>query len=173
VAIQYQFEYDLLNLQPGDGWDKARANYRQLVNQCHPDRFAQRPRERAHAQQEFIELTKAFNTLRNFQRENNRMPFDRVTQASKDPVKPKPHQAVSPDEELWKPIAWSFAAVATIFAGFSVFLIMDRNAKKLSIQEAKRVLRTVEPSEYLADSEAITKANNRSMLMNGEIRYGK
>lgn len=82
-------DYQRLNLDDRASWDQARASYRRLVHLWHPDKYAQRPRERKHAQQQFIELTKSYDQLKAFQRENGRMPFE--------PVRPRPARQHRPE----------------------------------------------------------------------------
>ncbi len=76
--MQHDFksDYEQLELDDRAGWDQAKANYRRLVHLWHPDRYAQRPRERTHAQQQFILLTKSYDNLKSFERENGRLPFE-------------------------------------------------------------------------------------------------
>ena len=188
MAIEYKLEYDLLELDPVDGWAQAKINYRRLVNGCHPDRYARRPREREHAQQQFIELTKAFNNLRSFYRENQRMPFERIRQSVADEPVPAEHLRVTPTDETVfqsgilnkrkplpkvsktsrvKPFLWAVPALAVILAGFGVFMIIDRNAKLSTIEEAKRVLRETQPSEFIAKSDEISQANRRAVMISG------
>lgn len=69
-------DYAVLELTESADWNSVRENYRRLVHLWHPDRYAQRPRERAHAQQQFITLTKSYTFLRNFHREHGRLPFE-------------------------------------------------------------------------------------------------
>ena len=69
-------DYAVLELQNNANWKSVRTNYRRLVHMWHPDRYAQRPRERAHAQQQFISLTKAYTHLRHFHRRHGRLPFE-------------------------------------------------------------------------------------------------
>lgn len=194
MAIEFEQEYQQLELDPSADWKNAQANYRRLVHIWHPDRYAQRPREKIHAQQQFIELTKAFNNLRTFYRENNRMPFEQIKQAISDSPIPPAHQQILPEDDainessilnkrkpstkslkpnVFKPLLWVAPAVVTVLAGIAVFIVIDRNAKLNTIEEAKRVLRTVRPSEYLANSEEISKANNRANLVNSAQGNGK
>jgi len=194
VAIQFQQNYELLELDPGADWDRANKNYRRLVHTWHPDRFAQRPRERVHAQQQFIELTKAFNNLRSYYRKNHRLPFEQIKHAISDPPEPPTHQRVSPEDKsvfekgilnkrkpsllkrkskFIKPLLWALPVGATLFAGMTVFFIVDRNAKLNTIEEAKRVLRKAEPSEYMRDADAISKANSRAVMINRAGNGGK
>ena len=69
-------DYAILELKDRADWQTVRTNYRRLVHLWHPDRYAQRPRERAHAQQNFIVLTKSYTRLRSFYRRYGRMPFE-------------------------------------------------------------------------------------------------
>lgn len=186
MAIQFQHNYQLLELNPGSDWETAKKNYRRLVHACHPDRFAQKPRERMHAQQKFIELTKAFNNLRAFHRENHRMPFEQIKHAVADSPEPPPGQRVTTNDETMfktgilnkrKPsnehlksnlrsMLWLVPTGASIIIGLMVFMIIDRNTKMNTIEEAQRVLNSSEPSEYIRDSEKISKVNSRAVLLN-------
>ncbi len=74
--IDYKQDYKLLELHDREDWQRARANYRRLVHIWHPDKYARRPRERQHAQQQFIALTKSYDNLRTFYRDNGRLPFE-------------------------------------------------------------------------------------------------
>lgn len=76
--MQHDFksDYEQLELDDRASWEQAKTNYRRLVHLWHPDRYAQRPRERTHAQQQFILLTKSYDNLKSFERENNRLPFE-------------------------------------------------------------------------------------------------
>ena len=186
MAIQYQKNYQLLELAKGADWATANKHYRRLVHQWHPDRFVQRPREQVHAQQQFIEITKAFNNLRTFYRENNRLPFESIKQSATEARQPTVQQQVSPknDAELkmgfltkrkrsfktlrsskLKPLLWAIPVGATVLVGMFVFVIIDRNAKLKTIEAANRVLQNVEPSEYSSDSTKIGQANRRSTLL--------
>jgi len=189
VAIQFQQNYELLELEAGDNWETANSNYRRLVHTCHPDRFTNKPRERVHAQQKFIELTKAFNNLRSFYRENNRLPFERIQHAVSDSPVPPAHQRVEPqdqdvlesgilnkrkpspessDRKRLKHLLWLIPAALTLIGGLFVFVLFDRQAKIQGIEEAKRVLRDIEPSEFMSNSEEIKKANNRKGIVRGD-----
>lgn len=189
MAIQFQENYELLELEAGDDWATANANYRRLVHAWHPDRFTNQPRERVHAQQKFIELTKAFNNLRAFYRENNRLPFERIQHAVADSPVPPAHQRVEPEDQAVlesgilnkrKPSSkamdsnrkkhwlWLIPAALTLFGGLFVFALFDRQAKMEGIEEAKRVLRDVEPSEFMTNKEEIKRSNNRKGIVRGE-----
>ncbi|MGQ7844956.1 DnaJ domain-containing protein [Granulosicoccus sp. 3-233] len=69
-------DYAALELNDRADWEAVRANYRRLVHLWHPDRYAMRPRERVHAQQNFISLNKSYTHLRNFHREYGHLPFE-------------------------------------------------------------------------------------------------
>ena len=78
VDTTYRRDYEELGLDEAADWPTARGTYRRLVNTWHPDRYAQRPREREHARQRFIRLTRSFDRLRGFYRENGRLPLQRI-----------------------------------------------------------------------------------------------
>lgn len=78
MSITHRRDYEELGLDEGADYAAARAAYRRLVNVWHPDRYANRPRERDHAQQRFIGLTRSFDRLRAFHREHRRLPFETV-----------------------------------------------------------------------------------------------
>lgn len=186
MAIQFQQNYQLLELDPTSNWEMANKNYRRLVHIWHPDRFAQRPRERIHAQQQFIELTKAFNNLRAFYRENHRLPYEQIRHSVADSPEPPQHQqVVTNDESLFKtgilnkrkpstktlqasamkPLLWILPTCAIILGAFVAFFLIDRSAKLNTIEEATRVLSTAEPSEYNVDNEGISRVNSRAVLL--------
>lgn len=78
MAHQFRDDYVLLGLEETADWASAQVQYRRQVNRWHPDRFIQKPRERLHAEQRFIQLTKAFERIRSFYRINSRLPFEFV-----------------------------------------------------------------------------------------------
>ncbi|WP_088919944.1 J domain-containing protein [Granulosicoccus antarcticus] len=80
----FKLDYTLLELDDRADWEIVRANYRRLVHMWHPDRYAQRPRERIHAQQQFIALTKAYTQLRTFHRVHGRLPFEPIKKSTSD-----------------------------------------------------------------------------------------
>ncbi len=187
MAIQFQRDYELLELEKECDWTLARTSYRRLVNVWHPDRFANRPRERAHAQQQFIELTKSFNNLREFYKQNNRMPFERMTHAVSEPAEPPIQKSVSPVDDdlvengilnkrklsgnkksLWSKVRswWVIPAAFAIAGSVMVFSYIDRSAHQQTVEEAKRVLRNTQPSSFMPDRDAIKKQNNTQRLVN-------
>jgi len=122
------------------------------------------------------------------------MPFQRIKQAVADSPVPEPHQQIRPKDETvlessilnkrkpspdiakpsrLKPFLWALPVAATLVIGMGAFFVIDRNAKISSIQEAERVLRDVQPSEYLTDSQKISRANSRNVMMTGKSNGGK
>ncbi len=79
-------DYALLELDHRADWNTVRSKYRHLVHLWHPDRFAQRPRERVHAQQQFIALTKSFTHLKAFHRQHGRLPFESINARTPDGI---------------------------------------------------------------------------------------
>ncbi len=82
----FKADYALLELNHRADWKTVRAKYRHLVHLWHPDRFAQRPRERVHAQTQFIALTQSYTRLKAFQRQHGRLPFE--------PIKARTHDGI-------------------------------------------------------------------------------
>ena len=87
MSDTYRRDYDELGLDEATDWTAARAAYKSLVNTWHPDRYTHRPREREHAQQRFIRLTRSFDRLRAFYRENGRLPFETVVPRAPENLK--------------------------------------------------------------------------------------
>ena len=81
MSHDFRQDYEVLALDDGADWATARATYRRQVNVWHPDRYVERPRERVHAQQRFIQLTRSFDSLRHFYRANRRLPFEPIRAA--------------------------------------------------------------------------------------------
>jgi len=84
VSQPFREDYLTLGLDEKADWAAARKQYRRQVHRWHPDRFAQLPRERIHAEQQFIQLTKAFERVRAFYRHNAHLPFENVCNSSSE-----------------------------------------------------------------------------------------
>ncbi len=191
MAIDFQHDYAELELEERANWAMAQINYRRLVNHWHPDRYVQRPRERVHAQQQFIELTISFNNLRTFYRQNKRLPFERITvKKAASSSTPSQQQQVNPAEadildssiinnrktatrravvsKSAKSAYWMLPIAFLLMCTLGLFVVMDRNAKKKSIEEAKAVLREVVPSAYMPNNEDINKQNARGAMIGGQ-----
>ncbi|PIE37583.1 MAG: hypothetical protein CSA54_01125 [Gammaproteobacteria bacterium] len=82
MSHDYKLDYEALDLDDHDPWAVAQLRYRRLVQEWHPDRYTNRPREKVHAQNQFIRITRAFDNLRAFYRQNGRMPYETLTQAA-------------------------------------------------------------------------------------------
>lgn len=183
--------YRLLELNDRDDWETARVHYRRLVNLWHPDRFAQRPREKAHAQQQFINLTKSYNALRNFYRKNHRLPFQSAHAASKkvktrQPPEPQTHRPAhdetTMDDNLlarepsrrgsWsrKPgllrkLAW-LAAGGTVMAGtIMFFLVLDRNANRAIAEQGREIVKDAPKSEFMPTAVEIRRSKTRGAFI--------
>lgn len=75
--FSYQKCYEILSLPSDVEWEEANKRYRRLVQQWHPDRYdGDDPKM---AEQRFIELTTAFNALRDFHQAEGSLPFARAT----------------------------------------------------------------------------------------------
>lgn len=63
---------DVLSVSQGDSWEDIERQYRQLIQQWHPDRNSDD--DQAMAQHRFIELNTAFNKIRNHYRKHGAVP---------------------------------------------------------------------------------------------------
>ncbi len=182
MAIEFKRDYEQLQLEFDSNWETARAHYRKLVNHWHPDRYTQRPREREHAQQKFIELNRSFNSLRSFYKLNNRLPYQRILHSQSDAAVPEQHQRIQPSEAdvmassilnkrktsstTWKnsnlkPMLWAVPVALVLVLATAVFIVIDSNSKLNTIEEAKRVLRQAQTTQLGADV-SITSADSSS-----------
>jgi len=186
VANDFLKDYESLQLAKDANWNEAQTSYRKLVHQWHPDRYAQRPRELAHAQKQFIELTKSFNNLRNFHRTHQRLPFERVGKPKPDSAVPdKQHRVESTDglepdlsilnnskktfksgiASRLKPFIWTGLAAMLIISSLALMYVLDTRAKKRNMEQAREVLKDTKPSEFLPNAEEIRKQGNRGAIM--------
>ncbi len=191
----FKSDYEQLELNDRADWSQARANYRRLVHLWHPDKYAQRPRERNHAQQQFISLTKSYDSLKSFQRENGRLPFEPVKTRPK-PEKPatakrkktaKKHaparhanedlnpSILARDEDathdaVIKPamtgkILWTIGGVAILLLTIITFFLLDRSANQKIIEKGREAIREAPPSEFMPSAAEIRKSESRGAFI--------
>ena len=202
MTHDFRQDYEALGLDDRADWTTARASYRRQVNLWHPDRYAQRPRERVHAQRRFIQLTRSFDSLRNFHRDHHRLPFEPIRTprtASTGGTSAAPageaaeagdaRPADRPDERAVleagilnarSPKARGYrrtrlgrliwpAAVASLVVGMlGVFLVLDRNARRATLEEGREVLRRTAPSEYMPSAAEVQKRSSRGAFVERE-----
>ena len=75
MNTNFKSQYEILGLSEQTDWPTVQHTYRRLVHEWHPDRHLGDQRQNELAEQRFIQLTQAFNTLRDFQRKNHRLPL--------------------------------------------------------------------------------------------------
>ncbi len=188
----FAHHYEQLELHDRANWELARANYRRLVHLWHPDRFAQRPRERAHAQQQFINLTKSYNVLRNFYRKNKRLPFETASatingesessmnntfdEQGLDNTPPPEVDAgilardpadrekkISP--KSMQKLGWLMAGGAIIFGTILLFLVIDKRANQATAQQGREVVKEAPNSEFLPSASELRRAQTRGAFV--------
>ena len=181
--------YKHLELEHDADWDQARANYRRLVQVWHPDRFAQRPLERANAQKEFIKLTKSHTELRNFHRKHQRMPFQLARRvntqqdaASYDDAydsgisdvsdlsegilhRSARHKTSKQRSTSLKKIAWAVSGVGIMISTIVFFLILDRNANRANAERGREVVRQAPQSEFMPSASEIRRSQAREAFI--------
>ncbi len=188
----YSHHYRMLELDDRADWETARNHYRRLVNQWHPDRFAQRPRERVHAQQQFIILTKSYNALRNFYRKNNRLPFQSASVATAheetavgqneaqapDSQNSEPqwgsnplarersqHFAQSKTAKSFRKLIWFVVGGTIILCTVLFFLILDRKQNKAIAEEGRKVIQEAPVSEFMPSAVEIRRSQTRGAFV--------
>ncbi|MFK7855173.1 MAG: J domain-containing protein [Granulosicoccus sp.] len=181
----FKHDYKMLELHEFDTWKTARANYRRLVHKWHPDKYTHRPREQAHAQQQFIELTKSYNSLRSFYRANQRLPFESANQPAKagnqseqKPKRNSPHvedsilgrerSVRSPAHEGAKShgkIFWFIGIFAMMIGTAALSLMLDLNANKANMEIGKETLRQTPQSEFMPSAAEIRKNQARGAFV--------
>lgn len=184
--------YKQLELHDRANWELARANYRRLVHLWHPDRFAQRPRERVHAQQQFINLTKSYNVLRNFYRKNKRLPFETAFSSPNrdtdnlmnnafdeqgfDNTPPPPVDAgiLSRDpadrerkisKEGMRKLGWLMGGGAIVLGTIMLFLVIDQQANQATAQQGREVIKEAPHSEFLPSAAEIRRSQTRGAFI--------
>lgn len=71
--ISYQKCYEILAIPDDADWSQASLAYRKLVQRWHPDRYE--GDDSKMAEERFVELTVAFNKLRDYHRNHQILPF--------------------------------------------------------------------------------------------------
>lgn len=187
----FALSYKQLELDDRADWAIARANYRRLVHLWHPDKFTGKPREREHAQQQFINLTKSYNELRDFYKENKRMPFQSMSSA-RGVYEPSPdvqnqsEEVVADSQTLdssvlsrdpatrgnsrRKPgkaakIAWVLAGMLIMGATVFGFLIMDRNANRAVAEKGREVVKEAPESGFMPSAADIRRSQTRGAFV--------
>ena len=185
--------YRQLDLDDNADWDSVRVNYRRLVHLWHPDRFEQKPRERANAQQKFIKLTKSYNVLRSFYRKHDRLPFQAASAASAEKkawlhddgtetdrqmhddaapldssvLKREPSQRARKSGQitLFKKVAWLMSGACIMMGTIMFFLILDRNATRAVAEKGRAVVRESPQSEFLPSAAEIRRSQTRGAFV--------
>ncbi len=84
MNANYRHAYKLLNLPRSSDWQKAKTNYRRLVQTWHPDKFDTNSAESSHAHEKFLEINNAYDLLHAFYRENQKLPLEPETLSDTD-----------------------------------------------------------------------------------------
>lgn len=154
-SLSYQNCYDILSLANDASWEDASVRYRKLVQQWHPDRY--QGKDNASAELRFIEITKAFNKLRDYHQANDSLPFSSVkSDISREELTTQPRQsslrgryngnqvADNPIKRV-SPFMWLIGAVFLIGAALFIALIINLEKKSSAKnREAAREQRVLE-----------------------------
>jgi len=155
-------------------WAEARRSYRHLVQQWHPDRFSDRPREKQLAQNRFVEITSAYNNLREFHREHSQLPLQDLLpkntyqqnkpQQSETPppaVKPRKTKTTSSTDDLFEidsgrkkstaPSYWLWAIpLIAVMAILTLLVLLEKRLAQQHRQSAVEVLEPIQSVELIA-----------------------
>ncbi len=193
----FEPEYRELELEIDADWNTVQASYRRLVNLWHPDRFAQQPDERDHAQARFIRLTRAFRRLRQYYRANHRLPLqpiaapddlaedriarDRDAQIHAESVSPAESEVAgasifSEDVERGKHRDsgkrtvwfWAIPGVFVVCATLAAFFVFDQKQKRDAFNAGREVLRSTAPSAYMPTSNEVRRQSTRGAFVQGD-----
>jgi len=195
IPHDFKSDYEQLELDDRASWDQARANYRRLVHLWHPDKYAQRPRERKHAQQQFILLTKSYDNLKTFERKNGRLPFEPAKSQYRDDepdprtsdCKTKNSSAVRQDFDNLSPgalgrdhsatdaavikpastgtILWVVGGVCLLLVTSVTFFLLDRSANQKVIEYGREAIRDAPESEFMPSAAEIRKGESRGAFI--------
>lgn len=190
--MDFNTDYAILRLETTADWATARAHHRKLVHRWHPDKFINKPRERMRAQKQFIEVTKSYNRLKEFQKQHGRMPLANSAEAPKADSQPQETVAnagsrghVDPsnlnlgtlardddkiDERVLKPspvrkIIWTMTASIVIFSTVVLFFILDQRANKQNLQKSQQVLREAPKSAFNPSESEIRRGLSKGAFI--------
>ena len=96
----YTRSYSALGLKPGSSWDEVRDAYRTLITKWHPDRFQQDSQNRKLAEEESMEITRAYKILADYYRKHGSTPTDpspAPASAARNP------ETARPPEPIYRP----------------------------------------------------------------------
>lgn len=125
---QLDHSLDILQVSADGSWSDIQAQYRQLVQQWHPDRHVHTGQDTAQAK--FIEINSAFNLLRNYYRSTGSIP-QRNPSRSTDPlfaVKQSHHRKSQANRAVLSVCVAGIAIILTI--GAILWSIDSRTAKQ-------------------------------------------
>lgn len=189
----FNADYENLRLENSADWKTARLHYRKLVHVWHPDKYSDRPRERTHAQKQFIALSKSYNHLKEFQKLHGRLPFENTRPEEERPdadLYGAPEAAgtrgeVDPnnldletlsrddekiDDRVLKPsparkIIWTMTACIVIFSTIVLFFILDQKANQQNLERGQQVLRDAPESEFTPTPSEIRRGESKGAFI--------
>jgi len=193
VLGNFSADYQILKLKQTADWATARKHYRKLALVWHPDKFSDRPREKEHAQKQFIELTKAYKSLKKFQSVHKRLPFEHLepeaarpdailngdAEGDDKPSRVDPNNldmgtlardADKIDERVVKrspikKILWSMVATVLVGVTIAFFFIQDQKASQKIIEAGRQVVKEAPPSEFMPTPAEIRRSESKGAFI--------
>ncbi len=191
MKIDYQKHYDHLQLdyQKTD-WKTLQSSYRKLVNECHPDRFADDELMQANAQAKFIQITTSYNFLRDFYRKNRRLPLQRydsdedlaeykdmnlnenmISDTSLLKKKRKEIDSNRARKRSLRPLVTALCGLMLVGMIFMLFTL-DKYGTKVAVDNARETINSTEPSPFLRSQEQVSRGTSRGVFLENDPANG-
>jgi len=185
METDFQKHYDTLDLDSSVDWITVQATYRKMVNQWHPDR-PHNSKRRQSAEDRFIELTKAYNALRDYDRKNKRLPVFKRTYQYSEPENAgavnlddraasgwsdsgrKTRKRPQKDNSLLKVIGVATVAMTLLAVGLGVLFVLDHRSKLQATERAKVLVNTVEPSPFVTSPDKLRRAESKGAFIHAD-----
>lgn len=76
--VDWHHCYKVLGVVPGSDWKTVQAAYRRQAQTSHPDRFPDGSEEQRQAEQQIVEINKAYQSLSKYYKQNGKLPGERM-----------------------------------------------------------------------------------------------
>lgn len=191
METDFKKHYDILEVHDRVDWPTLQNTYRKLVNQWHPDRCRhtlgkqgeQTPDEQS-AELRFIELTKSYNALRDYYRENHKLPNIKKSYKYHEPElvdtvymdvdekadhwnsgRQKSREEKAIDKNTLRKLGLAGATILLLVFSLGVLVALDSNAKSKAIERARSVISASEPSPFNVSAAELRRANAKGSFL--------
>lgn len=135
--LDYEWAYDRLGVEETDDWAAITKAYRRMAQQAHPDRND----KNGGSPEEFIEISEAYNLLKEYWLKNQALP---PFPAHRRPQPPPPAKEGSPatPRRRWRTLTWFVLALLPL-----IWILDDRPVEQPATETPVPVAQTVEEPE--------------------------